>query len=138
MKYTGIVLLCTIFCACTKNKIETIAPPAPLPDGGTAAYRGVFYPTPGITVAGTVKVLKDTIPAQLLLDSFSISSGPDLKVYLSKNDYPSQFVNLGALLRFTGNSSYSIPVGTNLSDYNYVLIHCQQYNHLFAVAPLVK
>ncbi len=132
------VLLCIIFCACTKNKIETIAPPAPASNAGHAAYRGVFYPTPGIAVAGIVKILKDTVPAQLLLDSFAISTGPDLKVYLSKNDYPSQYVNLGALQRFTGNSSYNIPTGTYLPDYNYVLIHCQQYNHLFAVAQLVK
>ena len=96
-------------------------------------YSGIFIPTSGINVQGAVKIYEQNNTYSLKLDNFSISSGPDLKVYLSEEDSPSEFVNLGNL---NPNATYSIPEQVNLADYPYVLIHCQQYNHLFAIAAL--
>ncbi len=96
-------------------------------------YSGAFVPTSGITVAGGVKIYRQANAHSLQLDGFSISDGPDLKVYLSKADSPSDFISLGDL---NPETTYAIPTGTNLTEYTYVLIHCQQYNHLFAVAAL--
>lgn len=97
---------------------------------------GTFMPTSGINVSGNVKIyLDENNLKKLQLENFSISSGPDLKVYLSKSNSPSEFVNLGAL---TNATIYSIPESVNLSQYNHVLIHCQQYNHLFAIASLTN
>jgi len=56
-------------------------------------------------------------------------------VYLSKSNTPTDFVNLGNLNPAT---VYSIPQSVDLKEYKFVLIHCQQYNHLFAVAELAK
>lgn len=96
-------------------------------------FQGVFSPTSGITVSGGPKVYLNGTQYQLKLDGFSISSGPDLKVYLSKSDSPTEFVNLGNMVP---TAVYSIPQQVNLNEYKYVLIHCQQYNHLFAIALL--
>jgi Electron transfer DM13 len=96
--------------------------------------QGTFTATSGINVNGSTKIIIDVNNIKkVVLNDFTISSGPDLKVYLSKSNTPSEFINLGSL----GNSTvFNIPENVNLSDYSYVLIHCQQYNHLFAIAQL--
>jgi len=99
-------------------------------------YRGVFAPTSGINISGQAKISLDSGRHLLLLDSFSVSSGPDLKVYLAKEYPPANFINLGALQRNSGSQLYPIPAGIDFSAYRYVLIHCQQYNHLFGYATL--
>ncbi|RTZ04088.1 hypothetical protein EKL98_09625 [Flavobacterium bomense] len=106
---------------------------ASLPENSTSAFTGDFMPTSGIKVSGSAKVYLNTNQNEVRLDNFSISNGPDLKVYLSKTAAPSDFVYLGNL---TSSTVYAIPPQVNISDYKYVLIHCQQYSHLFAVAQL--
>ncbi|WP_284651208.1 DM13 domain-containing protein [Flavobacterium terrisoli] len=96
-------------------------------------YDGTFVPTTGINVEGDVKIYRQNNTHSLQLEGFSISHGPDLKVYLSKMDTPSDFINLGDL---NPNVTYQVPPQVNLADYPYVLIHCQQYNHLYAIAAL--
>lgn len=95
---------------------------------------GAFAPTSGITVNGSAEVRMKPNGHYVELVNFNISSGPDLKVYLSKSNVPDGFVNLGALV--SNKNIYSIPNGLVLTEYTHVLIHCQQYNHLFAVAQL--
>lgn len=95
---------------------------------------GTFAPTSGITVNGSVEVRMKLNEHFIELVNFNISSGPDLKVYLSKSNEPNDFVNLGALEN--NKYVYTIPNSLVLSEYTHVLIHCQQYNHLFAVAQL--
>jgi hypothetical protein len=92
---------------------------------------GVFEPTSGITVTGSAKIYNENRHRKVVLEDFSISEGPDLKVYLSTSASPDTFVNLGDL---TTASEYAIPDNVDLIMYSYVLIHCQQYNHLFAIA----
>lgn len=99
----------------------------------TLEGQGLFSPTSGINVNGSAKVFLENNLYKLKLVDFSISSGPDLKVYLSKSNMPTDFVNLGNL---NASTVYSIPQNIDLKEYKYVLIHCQQYNHLFAIAEL--
>lgn len=106
-----------------------VAPQAPSPN-----LLGTFAPTSGISVQGKVTIFLENDQFKLRLVDFSISSGPDLKVYLSKSNTPSDFVNLGNLNPAT---VYSIPKNIEIKDYKFVLIHCQQYNHLFAIAELL-
>lgn len=96
--------------------------------------KGVFAPTSGISVKGEAEIRKENNTYYVKLISFSVSSGPDLKVYLSKRNTPNEFVNLGALEN--NKFVYQIPENINVTEYPYVLIHCQQYNHLFAYANL--
>jgi hypothetical protein len=100
-------------------------------------YSGEFSPTSGITVSGFTKIYLENNEYKLKLENLTISDGPDLKVYLSKENTPINFVNLGNF-KGNGNTFYNIPTGVNVSEYPYVLIHCQQYNHLFAIAPLTN
>ncbi len=97
-------------------------------------YTGLFSPTSGISVSGGVKIYLENNKYKLKLDGFSISDGPDLKVYLSKAATPNDFVTLGNL---TSATVYDVPQGVNVASYSHVLIHCQQYNHLFAIAELI-
>lgn len=94
---------------------------------------GVFTPTSGISVTGNAKIYIDNSAKKVVLENFTISEGPDLKVYLSKSATPDAFVNLGNL---TSTTVYSIPQEVDLAQYKYVLIHCQQFNHLYAIAEL--
>jgi hypothetical protein len=103
--------------------------------GAVLKYKGDFTPTSGITVAGGVEIYLDNNHYVLKLKNFSITSGPDLKVYLSKSNTPNDFINLGNL---TSSTQFAIPNGTNFTDYKFVLIHCQQFNHLFAIANLIQ
>ncbi|UPT69560.1 MAG: DM13 domain-containing protein [Flavobacterium sp. JAD_PAG50586_2] len=98
-------------------------------------YHGNFEPTAGIIVSGEAKIYQEANQYKVKLDAFSISSGPDLKVYLSKSATPSEFVNLGNL---TSQTVYPIPANVAITNYSHVLIHCQQYSHLFAVAALIQ
>lgn len=133
----NILLLFTIVMLLTSCEVEghltrDVVPTA-IGNEAILKYSGTFTPTGGITVQGVVMIYSENNIHYLKLDNFDISSGPDLKVYLSKTDSPSEFVNLGNL---NANVTYTIPQQVNLSDYPYVLIHCQQYNHLFAIATL--
>lgn len=98
-------------------------------------YQGLFAPTSGINGSGIVKIFVENNQNKLILENYTVESGPDLKVYLSKSNKPTDFVNLGNL---NATTVYSIPQSVDLKEYKFVLIHCQQYNHLFAVAELTK
>ena len=100
-------------------------------------YSGEFYPTSGITVSGFAKIYLENNEYKVKLENFTVSDGPDLKVYLSKENTPINFVNLGNF-KGNGNTFYTIPTGVNVSEYQYVLIHCQEFNHLFAIAQLTS
>lgn len=128
-----IILSCTISCSKEGELTRT-------PDNGSSTENsfllksGEFIPTAGISVSGSAEIRMSTEGNFVKLSNFKVSSGPDLKVYLSKKDTPSDFVNLGALDK--NKSVYSIPGTISVKDYPYVLIHCQQYNHLFAISKL--
>lgn len=115
----------------TQNRSQVIE----IPENVSAEFEGSFQPTSGINVQGVAKVYLVNNQYQVELENFSVSSGPDLKVYLSTTDSPSNFVNLGNL---TSATIYAIPPQVDVSEYPFVLIHCQQYNHLFAIAPLTQ
>ena len=100
-------------------------------------YSGEFSPTSGISVSGFAKIYLDNNEYKVKLEDIIISDGPDLKVYLSKENTPINFVNLGNF-KGNGNTFYTIPTNVNVSEYQYVLIHCQEFNHLFAIAPLTS
>lgn len=97
-------------------------------------YHGVFVPTSGISVTGEARIYLENNQFKVKLEGFNITDGPDLKVYLSKAATPTDFVSLGNL---TSATVYIIPQGIDIAAYSYVLIHCQQYNHLFAIAKII-
>lgn len=77
-------------------------------------YNGTFYATSGISVAGKVKIYLENNQYKLKLEDFSVSDGPDLKVYLSKAATPNDFVSIGNL---TSATLYAIPAGIDVTNY---------------------
>ncbi len=131
-------LLMVVFISCKKEStitqplVETIPPTVMV----TVKDSGNFMNGPYGSVSGLAKIYKNGAKYQLALENFRSDNGPDLKVYLSKEIQPVNFVNLGSLKSTNGNQLYDIPAGAVLSDYKYALVHCQQYNHLFGYAAL--
>jgi Electron transfer DM13/Prokaryotic membrane lipoprotein lipid attachment site len=121
------------------NKEDGNDPNAGLSTVGDTAvlkYSGTFNPHSGISASGNAKIYLDGTIYKLKLENISVSTGPDLKVYLSKAGTPSDFISLGAL--GTGSTLvYDIKDPVDFTQYKYVLIHCQQKNHLFAVSSLM-
>ena len=136
MKNLILVTVLFLFASCqeegilTKDREDVIVNPT-----AVLKYYGIFIPASGITVSGEAKIYLENGQYKVVLENFSISNGPDLKVYLSKAATPNEFVNLGNL---TSQTVYSIPANINVSEYSHVIIHCQQYNHLFATAALTS
>ena len=125
-----LILSCQVEGELTRTFDDTVIIP-----NAILKYHGTFEPTNGISVSGEAKIYQEGNQYKLKLDNFSVSSGPDLKVYLSKAATPNDFVNLGNL---TSQTVYQIPQSVNVSNYSHVLIHCQQYSHLYAVAELIQ
>lgn len=133
---TLIPILFLIFSCQTEGELtHTVQNSIPLTPTAMLRYHGAFVPTSGITVSGEAKIYLEGNQYKVQLEDFSISGGPDLKVYLSKSAEPTDFVNLGNL---TSQTVYPIPASVNVADYSHVLIHCQQYNHLYAIAELIQ
>lgn len=67
---------------------------------------------------------------------FSTSPGPDLYVYLTETgEAPTAPGNddyeIALLISNTGAQTYTLPSSISIDDYDYVTIHCKQYNHLW-------
>ncbi|MGV8107777.1 MAG: DM13 domain-containing protein [Nitrososphaerota archaeon] len=88
-------------------------------------------------VEGVAKVIPVESGAQILrLENFKATNGPDLYVYLSKDKSASDFINVGRLKGNVGNQNYEIPIGSDLSTYNTVLIWCRAFSFLFGSAQI--
>lgn len=125
------------FFSCTKDVTST----SPLHENVDTAtveikFDGSFMNGPFGSVSGNAKIYKDGNEYQVALVNVMISNGPDLHVYLSKEEQPVHFIDLGKLKSTTGNQLYSVNGMPDFSEYKYVLIHCQKYNHLFGSAEI--
>ena len=77
-------------------------------------------------------------------DSFSTRNAPDLKIFLSPlsaSEVKNKTAVKGSLLiaplqSNKGSQSYMVPVGTDLSKYKSVIIHCEAYTKLWSAADL--
>lgn len=85
---------------------------------------------------GNVKVIQLVSDSVLRFEEFESTNGPDLYVYLSTDKNALDFVDLGRLKGNIGNQNYNIPMGTDLSKYDTVLIWCKAFSVLFGSAEL--
>ena len=81
----------------------------------------------------------------LFLDySFSVSNGPDLHVILSQTPVPRtssetlrpQHLDLGPLLETEGAQFYPIPEGTDIQQFESVVVYSQSFNIVYTSAEL--
>jgi Electron transfer DM13 len=127
--------LLMLFSACKKEKTNTgIVSMDPVDSTAQLQYRSVFSDGPYGTTMGVAKIFKKNNTYSLVLDSFSVNSGPDLHVYLSKERQPINFIDLGVLRTTTGTQVYNISGMPNFMEYKFALIHCQAFDHLFGSA----
>jgi hypothetical protein len=139
MKNIFIVLAVVLigFTSCKKEATATERLDERL-DTSNASTKGMgsFINGPYGTVSGQAKIFVKDEVYTLQLTNMNISNGPDLHVYLSKEQQPVNFIDLGKLKSTMGNQVYSIPGKPDFTVYKYALVHCQQYNHLFGSAIL--
>lgn len=128
-----ILTFSVIFTACSKQNATPTVPVNDMIDTTSSSllYSGNFIDGPYGTVSGMVNIYTDSGKYLLVLKDFATSNGPDLHIYLSEEQQPIHFIDLGKLRSTNGNQVYSSPGNTDLRTYRYALIHCQQYNHLF-------
>lgn len=81
---------------------------------------------------------------EVQLSEFEVTNGPDLELWLSDHPDPASsadvaagnWLSLGLLKGNIGDQSYSVPAGTDLSQYKSVVVWCEQFGVLFSPAPL--
>lgn len=79
-------------------------------------------------------------------EDFRTTNGPALVVYLAKHPSPSEashvkdggYLKLGDLKGNVGNQNYPVPAGTNVAEYNSVVIWCELFGVLFSPAALTR
>lgn len=93
--------------------------------------------------SGRVSVYERTV---FLEADFKVGPGPKYHVYLvpkakvrDEDDVKGQmFVDLGRLRAFEGSQRYAVAAGVNLSDYQSVVIWCEQFGVLISPADLAR
>ncbi len=91
----------------------------------------------GYTIQGTAE-LKDSLGVLYLTFSsdFYTQPGPDLYVYLTETGAAPTAVGnddyeIAILTSNSGAQTYTLPSTVSIDDYDYVTIHCKQFNHLW-------
>lgn len=104
----------------------------------TGSFESYAHETKGMAQISEVK--GENI---LSLTNFKTSNGPDVHVYLVKGSNADQesvnksgYLDLGIIKGNQGNQNYTIPAGTNLSEYSAVAIWCKRFGVDFGGATL--
>lgn len=132
------IVLIGISCSDEENATPTVPIDDPFDPMGMQVMllkQGTFVGV-GHSVSGTVKVYDDDGKKVIVLDPFTSQNGPDLRVYLSKDQNATQYINLGALKSTMGKQSYDVTGMPDLAEYKFVLIWCQQFSVLFGKGEL--
>jgi Electron transfer DM13 len=105
------------------------------PSTATVVKRGTLVGI-GHTVSGTSTIYEASGKRTVLLDPFSSQNGPDLKIYLSKDENASSYISLGELKSTTGKQSYEIPGNPDVTDYKFIHVWCEEFSVVFGRAEL--
>src|SRR6187549_3155682 len=82
-----------------------------------AVKEGMFIGIGGHTASGTVLVYELSGKKYIVFDPYSSQNGPDLKVYLSKDENATEYIRVGKLMAVTGRQVYEIPGNPDLAQY---------------------
>jgi Electron transfer DM13 len=131
------ILMLAVLTSCSKEEEIKVTRPELNPDlsGATLLRQGTLQ---GInhTASGAVSIYQIDSSLFVVLDPFMSQSGPDLKVYLSKDVTASEYLRLGNLMAFSGPQTYPIPSGYSINNYTYVHIWCEKFSVEFARAEV--
>ena len=143
MDNTFVLIVGIFIVGCTKtgvgkssNATPTIVDSVSMETTQTLALSGTLIPSAGESANGLVKVYKKAGVYTLFLEDFTSTKGPDVHIYLAQEPTPVHIIDLGNLKAFSGDQTYTIKGSPDFSKYKFATIHCQQYNIVFAYAPL--
>ncbi len=125
-----------MFFAGSCKKTSTVMLNERVDTAAVVKLQGTFMGLGSEKVSGQAKIYLQKGKYYLALENFSTTNGPDLKVYLSQQAEPNNFIKLGDLKSTNGNQVYDIPGMPDFTKYKYALIHCERFNHLFGSAQL--
>ncbi len=139
MKIQMYLLLLAVLWGCGP---EDATPTTPANDNfdetaATLLREGAWMGSGSYSVSGRAALYNDNGKIVLLLDSFSSSNGPDLKVYLSTSADATSFVSLSKLKSTRGRQIYEVPAGTDHEQYKFALIWCERFSVLFGKAEML-
>lgn len=92
--------------------------------------------TPGHRATGNVRVIDTGSQTIIRYEDYVGTNGPDLFVYLANDLEANDFVDLGRARGNVGNINYTVPEGTNIADYKYVMTWCRAFGVLFDYAEI--
>ena len=95
-----------------------------MPDTITTTLSG----SKGHHAAGKISFAKEMGKEVLVLSDIKIDKVPDGHVYLAKNGDRHTGIDLGVLKQFEGDLTFALPAGTDLTEYDSVIIYCEQFN----------
>lgn len=111
------------------------------PEEQTVVKTGTFESLNGYTVNGTAEIITRGEDRRLVLsDDFSSSIGPDVLVYLAKNNVIEDGgtvedpISLGLIKSFTGGQEYILPA--NVDEYASVVLWCRAFSVSFGAASV--
>jgi hypothetical protein len=120
----------------------TQAPPEPTPEPFVphVTHSGEFYGADDFHFGSGSALVIQVEPGVYVLrfENFSVRNGPDLRVYFSTNPdgYSADDYEVGPLRATDGSFNYELPPGFDPAPYRSVIIWCEPFAVLFAVAPL--
>lgn len=139
-KFIFSIVVIIMAASCSEDENNTPTVPVdddfdPMEMGAMLVKEGTLMGV-GHSVSGNVKVYDSGGQLTIVMDPFSSQNGPDLKVYLSKDDNAMEYLNLGPLKSTTGKQSYEVSGTPDLGQYKFVMVWCQEFSVLFGIAEL--
>lgn len=102
----------------------------------TATVAAQIVGTPGHPASGSARLVESGGTTYVRYENFKTLNGPDLYVYLAKDQEAKEFVSLGRLKATEGNINYEVPAGVDAKEYPYVLVWCKAFGVLFNSAHI--
>jgi hypothetical protein len=116
-------------------KDEPVMETPPVTEDTEILFTGTFESSAHPT-SGPAEVQSDGSTKNLVFKNFKSDSGPDLRVYLSKDQTDDDFIDLGTLKGTEGSFFYELDSSVNLDEYSTVLIWCEDFSVLFGFNTL--
>ncbi len=139
MKILPFVFICV---ALVKCKPENTTPTKPATTSSfdatkaTLLKNGMFVTVSHGSTTGTVSLYDQAGIKFVVFDPFLSPSGPDLKVYLSKDVSATDYIRIGKLQSTMGRQVYAVPGTPLIKDYHYIHIWCEAFSVEFAHAEV--
>lgn len=101
-----------------------------------AAEPGVFQGAGSHKASGHFEIVRDGASTKVVLkDDFSLQDAPAPRLAWGKDGYKLGTI-FATLAKFKGAQEYTVPAGTDLSQYNEVWIWCEKFDVPLASAKL--